>query len=359
MAAPPTASTADPPVRFDVPAVSGRHRIAVVGCGAIAGVHLEAYRDAGYDVVALCDVDEERAAARREEFYPEASVYTDHEELLAREEVDVVDVTTPLGPRPGIVRDCLETGHHVLSQKPFVGTLETGRDLVDLAERRGLALAVNQNGRWSPDVGYARAAIEGDAIGEPYGIYVTRCWDFSYIAGDDIPHRLLAHYMIHWFDMVRWLLPGREATAVHARTARAPGQRPSQPIVGQSIVEFDDATVSLTFDGNARQTETHEIRLCGSKGTILSRGPDLDDRTVTLHRSNAPTIPVNTTGQWFPDAFRGTMGSLLAAIDDGRTPPHSGADNLKTLELVFGAIESARRQGRVAPGGHRGLEDGA
>src|SRR5206468_6707023 len=68
--------------------------IGLIGCGGITQTHLRAYKSAGYNVVALCDVDESKAIARQKEFYPKATVHTAYPELLKRDEIEVVDIAT-------------------------------------------------------------------------------------------------------------------------------------------------------------------------------------------------------------------------------------------------------------------------
>src|SRR5690242_7233465 len=69
-----------------------RPNIGLIGCGNITEWHLKAYVAAGYPVVALCDLVRARAEKRRDEFYPEAQVYTDYRELLQRKDIEVVDI---------------------------------------------------------------------------------------------------------------------------------------------------------------------------------------------------------------------------------------------------------------------------
>ncbi len=140
--------------------------IALIGCGGISGFHLAAYAAAGYHVVALCDVVAARAHARRQEYFPDAEVYTDHYELLARADVEVVDIATHVDVRPGLVCDALDAGKDVLSQKPFARTIATGRELIDRARTHDRLLAVNQNARWAPHFSYLLAAIRSGLIGE-------------------------------------------------------------------------------------------------------------------------------------------------------------------------------------------------
>ena len=128
---------------------SYRPGIALIGCGGITQSHLGAYKAAGYNVVALCDLVEANAQRRRDEFFPGATIYTDAAQVLARDDIAVVDIATHPPERVPLIRAALEAGKHVLSQKPFVLDLNVGEELADLADARGVRLAVNQNGRWA------------------------------------------------------------------------------------------------------------------------------------------------------------------------------------------------------------------
>ena len=102
-----------------------RPSIGLIGCGGISEHHLKAYRRAGYRVAALCDRAESKALARRKEFYPKADVYADYRELLRRDDIEVVDITTHPAEREPIIEDALRARKHVLSQKPFVLDLDS------------------------------------------------------------------------------------------------------------------------------------------------------------------------------------------------------------------------------------------
>ncbi len=84
-----------------------RPGIAVVGCGGITKWHLRAYKEANYRVVALCDMVLARAVERRDEFYPEATATDSFDEVLSRDDVVVVDITTHPPERPPLVEAAL------------------------------------------------------------------------------------------------------------------------------------------------------------------------------------------------------------------------------------------------------------
>ena len=183
--------------------------IALVGCGGITEYHLSAYQTAGYDVVALCDLRRDLAEDRAREFFPQADIYTDYQDVLRRDDVEVVDIATHPPERPSIVRDALMARKHVLSQKPFVLDLDEGEKLVDLAHTQNVKLAVNQNGRWAPHFSYARAAVAAGLLGDVAGVHLSVHWDHTWTAGTEfekVKHLILYDFAVHWFDMVNCLV---------------------------------------------------------------------------------------------------------------------------------------------------------
>ena len=157
--------------------------IGLIGCGGITRSHLKAYKAAGYRVVALCDRNEEKAEARRKEFFPKARIYTDYRELLKRDDIEVVDIATHSSHRVPIVEAALWAKKHVLSQKPFALDLTVGKRLADLADSCGVHLAVNQNGRWSPHFSYLRRAIDAGLIGSVISVHMSVHWNHNWILG--------------------------------------------------------------------------------------------------------------------------------------------------------------------------------
>jgi hypothetical protein len=124
---------------------SYRPKIGLIGCGGISVQHLRAYQAAGYQVAALCARTQRKAREQAERFFPEAEVVTDYRQVLAREDIEVVDIATHPEVRAGMLTEAIEAGKHVLSQKPFVTDLD-GERLAD--GRRPAVAGGNQNGRW-------------------------------------------------------------------------------------------------------------------------------------------------------------------------------------------------------------------
>lgn len=323
-------------------------RIALIGCGGITALHLAAYRDYGWDVVAMMDLRQEAAQTRRDAFYPDAAVYTDLNEVLKRDDIDVVDLALHPEPRADAIEAALHAGKHVLSQKPFAIDLDHAKRLADLADEKGLRLAVNQNGRFAPHVAYTRAAIEAGLLGRVGSIDLSVHWDHNWTAGtafDRIPHLLLYDFAIHWFDMTNCYLNGRRAKTVSAQVQQLAGQKATPPLGGHAIIQADDALATLSFNGSTLAGPVDRSLIVGSTATIQSIGPNLNDQHLTLYRDDE-VLAAELTGQWFNDGFAGAMGELLCAIEDNRVPSNNARHNIHSLEIAFAAIASAEAGGQ-------------
>jgi predicted dehydrogenase len=345
------------------PADPKRYRpaIGLIGCGGITGAHLTAYKKAGYNVVAFCDLIEERARGRRDEYFPQADVYTDAGQLLARDDIEVVDIATHPKERVPVIEAALNAKKHVLSQKPFVLDLAVGEHLADLADANGVKLAVNQNGRWAPHFSYTREAVRAGLLGDLMSVHVGVHWDHTWTAGtpfEEIYDLIFYDFAIHWFDFVSNLLSGRKITRVQASRSRAIGQTGKPPMLAEAIAEFDGGQASLVFDAHIRYGSLDRTFVGGSTGTIISLGPGLSDQTLTLYTADGYARPA-LEGTWFPDGFHGTMGELLCAIEEGREPKNSARENLNSLALCFAAIAAATDGAAKVPGEVRKLPKGS
>jgi predicted dehydrogenase len=316
--------------------------IALIGCGGITAQHLTAYRHAGYNVVALCDIDEARAVARRDSFYPKAAVYTDFQEVLQRDDVEVVDIATHPAARVQLIEAALQHQKHVLSQKPFILDLDEGQRLCELAEKQGMKLAVNQNGRWAPHIAYLRLAIEAGLLGDIISTDLSVSFDHSWVVGtpfDEIHDLVLYDFAIHWFDMLACYLGEQLPERVFAATAVARGQTPKPPLLAHVLVDYPSAQATLSFNAATKVGHHDRTYLVGTNGTAVSQGPGLQEQTIEIVTADGVMTP-HLSGQWFPDGFHGAMAELLCAIEEDRTPFHNATDNLNSLALAFAAIGS-------------------
>jgi predicted dehydrogenase len=337
-------------------------KIGLIACGGITAAHLKAYKKAGYDVVALCDLREEQAKKRQTEFFPEAFLTTDYRDLLVRDDIEVIDIATHPPERLPLIEAALRAGKHVLSQKPFVLDLDEGERLVALAEEKGVRFAVNQNGRWAPYFSYIREAVRQGTIGEVLGLHLGVHWDHTWTAGtpfENIYDLVFYDFGIHWFDFISTVLGTKQAVRrVQATRSFAHGQQLKVPMLAQAILEFDGGQGSLVFDAHVKYGPLNRTYVAGTKGTITSIGPNLDKQQVTLFTEEGTATPT-ITGTWFENGFHGTMAELLCAIEENREPMNSARDNLRSLALCFATIASATDGEAKVPGEVRRLPEGS
>lgn len=326
--------------------------IGVIGTGNIAEFHLSAYVAMGYNVVALCDVDIAKATEKRNKHFPKAQVFSKYDELLALDSIEVVDITAHPQHRISIVEAALAAKKHVLSQKPFVLNLKDGERLVQLAKENGVCLAVNQNGRWAPHFRYLTQAVASGLIGRVNTIDFSLQFDQTWIAGNEgfesIKHMILYDFAIHWFDIVTCWMEERKPQKIYASAVKFPDQVYRPAALAHVVVEYADAQVRMNFNAHTTLGEEDSTTIVGTEGTLRSRGPRLTDQTVSLYMKDGFAQP-KLKGNWFANGFQGTMGELLSAIEDEREPENSAANNLKSLQLCFAAIQSADTRATVDP----------
>lgn len=318
-------------------------RIGLIGAGGISEYHLRAYQTLGLEVTAICDIDLDRAKGRRDAFYPQAAVTNRFEEIINRDDVDIIDAATHPDPRRQIMETAILAGKHVLSQKPFVTDLDLGQQLVELADQHRVVLAVNQNGRWAPHFRYMLSAIRAGVIGPVSSVDFTLQWDHTWTIDtpfNDIHHLLLYDFAIHWFDMACAMLAPKSPERVFASVQRSSFQRGQPPYLGQVAIDFDGAQVRMGFNAEVIYGQEDRTVVAGQRGTLRADGPSLNEQRVRLW-TEAGTSEAVLSGCWFDNGFQGTVAELIRAIQEDRPPENSARQNLESLALCFAAITSA------------------
>lgn len=128
-------------------------RIGIIGCGGIAnGKHMPALKKIEEaEMVAFCDIIEERAVKAAKEFGVEgAKVYTDYRKLLEDESIESVHVCTPNRSHSFITIDALEAGKHVMCEKPMAKTYAEAKKMYETAQRTGKKLTIGYSSAGDP-----------------------------------------------------------------------------------------------------------------------------------------------------------------------------------------------------------------
>lgn len=145
-------------------------KVGIIGCGGIAnGKHMPAIKSAGYaDMVAFCDIIEEKAVKASEEFGAEgAKVFADFRELI-KEDLDAVYVCTPNRSHALITVAALKAGRHVMCEKPMALNYAEACTMVEAAKESGKLLTIGYQNRYRNDSQYLKQECEDGVLGEIY-----------------------------------------------------------------------------------------------------------------------------------------------------------------------------------------------
>lgn len=334
----------------------------LAGCGSMSRGWLSALSEhpllqGKVRVVGLVDLDRATAEARAGEFgLGDAVIGTDLDAVLARTRPDLLfDVVIPAA-RADVVATGLRHGCHVLSEKPMATSLEAGRTMIAQAKAAGRVHAVVQNRRFIAGVRRIRGLIESGAIGQ---LATLNCDFFigAHFGGfrDEMENVLLLDMAIHTLDAARFM-SGKAPRAVYCLETNPPGSWYRHGAAANAIFEFEDDVV-FNYRGSwcaegANTSWESAWRIIGTRGTLIWDGADafearvVDNDTGFLRDLKEIEVPPPANDDE-THGHASVIASFLDAIETGRQPETAGADNINSLAMVFGAIESAKTRQRV------------
>ncbi len=334
------------------------HRALLVGAGNMGktwGRNLKAHADR-VEVVGWVDIRPDAAAKAAAELQI-SPTYTgvDLGEALAETRPDfVVDVTVPEAHRDVTVQ-ALAAGVPVLGEKPMADTLEHAREMVAASERAGKLYMVSQSRRYDPQLHALRRLIE-ERVGPP-GILNSDFYIGAHFGGfrDEMPSPLLLDMAIHTLDAARYLCGG-DPVAVYCDEFNPAWSWYQGNASATAIFEMTGG-LRYTYRGSWCSEGRHtsweaEWRAVGPNGTATWDGKNPPVADVVTERgaflSQCETHPAEAAD--IPRGIAGSLGDCLNALETGQTPMGECHDNIRSLAMVFAAIESARTGRRVLIG---------
>jgi predicted dehydrogenase len=328
----------------------------MVGCGAMSAEWIRSAKEIGIQISALVDLNLELARARAAEFQLEADLFDNLDDAIRKVRPQMLfDCTVPAAHFE-VVSKGLMNGLHVLEEKPLAITLPDAHRLVDLAEKNNLVHAVIQNRRFNPGVRKIRRLLDQGLIGEITTVNI----DFfvpPHFGGfrEKMDHVLLMDMAIHPFDTARYLT-GANAESVYCEEWNPKGSWWQHGASAHAIFEMSRG-IRCTFRGSwcseGLRTPWDSVwRIIGTKGTICWDGLD-DIRGEYVKKAEGffyecqgfvPTQEVD------PSETRGhfsAMSQFLRNIQEGIPAETRSVDNIQSLAMVLGAIQSATEGRRV------------
>lgn len=337
-------------------------KIAICGLGAAAvNIHIPAYKKlADVEVVGGFDP----LVGDKTFSFP---LFDSFDDMLAVTKPDIVVVATPTESHYELTRKALESGCHVLCEKPFMNSLSEARDIVGLAQRRDRIVVVNNQYRFMQIHEASQKMINSTEFGQLLFMSATQTFYLSEQTeegwrGQDL-QRTCKEFGIHVLDLARFYF-NENPVSIRARMPKGDVQDGPDYL---NLIELEfsgDRVAQITLDRLSKGPHRYlDIRLDGSHGVIESSiGGKLGIHAGIRGGSRMPYLEVDLSpgGQarfykganfrkiasdplaLFANATSKLMAAFIHALNSNTTPPCSAADNIHTLALVFAAYESSR-----------------
>ncbi len=328
-------------------------RFAIVGAGFWTRYQLAAWQElTGVECVALCDLNRQKAETMATKFGVPA-IYDDPQEMLSREKLDFLDIISEVQTHSSLVH--LAAAHRlpVISQKPMATILSEAEEMVRVCRDAKVPFSVHENWRWQTPLRQLKNELERGTIGKPFRARVHFCSSFPVFDNQpflkELEQFILTDIGSHIFDVARFLFG--EARTLYCQTHRIHREIKGEDVATVMMAMKDEVSVVCEMS-YASRTE-HErfpetyVYVEGEDGS-LELGPDYWIRVTTKSGTNAKRYPPPQYS-WADPAYALIQSSmvpcnanLLAGIQGRGVTETTAADNLKTVQLVFSAYESAR-----------------
>ncbi len=328
---------------------------AVVGGGTVSDRHLDGLTKLSMtDLVAVCDVDEDRVREKAREY--DIKAYTDLEAMLVREDLDWVHLCTPVQTHLDLATKVIEAGVPVQIEKPVTETIGEVEELSRVADRNDVPVSVVHNHNFDPAMRKARAAIERGDLGEIRSVdmlYAGETWPDEVKRGS-WAHDLPGGEFEEGFPHPIYMLLNLGGYPEHADDIDASTQR-RRDYGG----EFDYDGVQFQFTSKdgvlcsgtvvASDVPHKTIQIHGDEGSIVV---DVVSQTVTrLDRDyeSSPVARALTNVDHVVDRIRGSVENVYDVVERKRDDSWEVERDAVPHYYQFDAEAEALLQGRDLP----------
>ncbi len=332
-------------------------RFAVFGTGFWSRFQIAAWQEfEDAKCVAIYNRTRSRAEAAAKKFGV-ASVYDDPEVLLQNEQLDFIDIISDVSTHSWLVSLAAKYRVPVICQKPMADQLVVAEQMVATCQQADIPFMIHENWRWQFSVREFKKALEVSGVGRPFRAHILYANSFPVFDNQpflkELEKFILTDIGSHILDTARFLFGDAKSLycQTHCVTPGIKGEDVAtvMMVMGQSTT----VTCSMSYASRVehdRFPETFIYAECENGSVEL--GPDFWIKTTTKDGTLARRFPPPRY-KWADPAYDivhasivTCNGSLLDALKNRQPAETDGADNLKTMRLVFGAYDSART-GRV------------
>ncbi len=336
-------------------------KYALIGCGRVATNHIKAAKANKLEIVALCDIDLEKAKAfAQENKIEKARVYEDYKQLLSEERPDFVAIATSSGSHGEIAEFCGLNGVNFLVEKPVAMSIEEVDRVITATKKSGVVAGVCHQNRFNVAVQELKTAIDNNRFGKlSHGsVHIRWCRKENYYAQDawrgkwETDGGALMNQCIHGIDLLRWLL-GDEIESVYGLTRNCQHPYIEAEDVGVAVVNFKNGAVA-TIEGTVNSFEDLEETLCifGENGMVRLGGMNAstvdvwcfkDEDAADEDRRIIEEKATNVYGNGHISLYL----NMIQSIKSGSQPYVDLCAGKRALELVLAIYKSQKTGEKV------------
>ena len=344
-------------------------KFALIGCGRISANHIKAlidnYQDA--DLVALCDVINDKAESRADEYTLKASeknfsvkrpkIFTDYKKMLQKEDINVCVICTESGYHAEISLYCLNLRKHVLVEKPMAMSIFDADRMIQTAQNNNLKLAVCHQNRFNPPIQKLRQAINEGRFGRIFAGTARVLWNRNREYYDKANWRgtwkldggCLINQCTHNIDLLQWMIDS-EINSVYGQTGNYLHPYIQTEDYGSIIIKFKNGAIGniegtvCVYPKNLQETLT----ILGEKGTAIIGGLvlnkilvwDFKDKQESLEQlqKECDSEVENIYGKGHTPLYE----NIINAIRDNSNPLIDGNEGKKSLSIILMAYKSQK-----------------
>ncbi len=335
-------------------------KYALIGCGRVAKHHILAARDNGIEIVALCDIDYDKAVAFSVKHGLEnVPVYKDYKDLLKNEKVDFVSIATVSGTHGEIALYCAQNKVNFIVEKPLAMSMAEAEAVIDAAEKSGVIAGVCHQNRFNIAVQELRKALDNNRFGKiSHGsINIRWCRTKAYYDSDDWRGKWLTdggtlmNQCVHGIDLLRWLM-GDEVVSVYGQVRNSQHPYIEAEDTGVAVLTFKDGSVA-TIEGTVNMVEDLEqtlsvfgedgmVRLGGLNASSVDVWRFKDEEAADNDRREIEERAANVYGNGHTSLFL----DFANAVKENRRPYVDLYAGMRAIEIIL-AIYKSQKTGEV------------
>jgi predicted dehydrogenase len=332
-----------------------KYKFAIIGCGRIAYRHIEAiYANKDAELVALCDLNIQRAHERNTD--ANVSVYQDYNEMLQKEDVDVVNIMTPSGMHVEHALDIINKyKKHMVIEKPMCLNIRDGIELIETAKNHNIQVFVVHQNRFNKAVQKIKSAIELQQIGRIALATVRLRWSRGQNYYERDPWRgiwaldggVLTNQAIHHIDILRWLIGDVKSVSAIGATQFVDIEVEDTACVW---LRFQNGTLGIIEATNTVRPEYTDLEasvsMLAEKGTLVVEGTSINKLTTWT----CEEIDIAEFSEEHPNVYgfghNHIINNVVDTLKKGHKPLVRAEDALESIKLLSAIYKSMEDGGK-------------